>query len=938
MKKYIYLLCVLSFVLTACRDDKFGSEENSGSAALKLKFNTSNNMSRAVSSDEEERRIQNAYVFIFNQDGTKAFGRFYDGINKQNTHQIEIKDIPAGSDKTIAVIANINTAIFDLTTATLDAITTQPDLLALTSRMQDGFIERGSQFLMSGTTTADLTANTTNPVSVPLKRVDAKIRFNVTTAEGVTFTPLDWQVVTVPQIVNVLPTEVQGQFEFEGNYFNSNWNNFEITATNTNTFAFYVPENKVNPRKPIPPTGTYAEQYALREKQEKTPNGDGTVTNGAYEYADERATHVKFRGNIHYKISEDQEISADVTYTVHLGAVTGVNDYNSLRNHFYTYNVKIISVDDIIVEVESGEEAQEPSPGSEGNVIVAEKILEFDAHNEVFTTTFRKSAISDYLRWNIFTPFSSGEENENPKDYEWICFRINTKNGNFYSDNFVTYKGDNGVYTDAEWRTGSYAHPLDKYMADIKAGTDKMLNIRQLVEILKECRRRSDTKQGTHLFDSGDKITFTTFLKDFYYEVNPENTSETVENGLWKKFDNTEKRVLNILSALEYSADHMSTKTTALYSIRQASIQTMYNKDATENFTAWGTEVIQDETRYPFETQRTSNNRTYNDKDNGRANTINMWMTSSGSERWDTYIDFADWDMQTAYNAAKYKCMRLNRDMDGDGQIDEDEVQWYLASINQLTDLWIGENSFDPQARLYKLSTWEESLQWYASSTVLNKDEEGWIWNKTYRDNPDILWSSEGSSIGQLTEAGAIDGAIVYYRCVRNLGVPKDAAKEVRPDDFATYDEATGTITLTRLDAKSIRGFKTTGELDDHNERDVRGYNKPWKAFNIHSTTHGNNLSWQTVMARSKPGGRNPVCPPGWRVPNQRELALMYSRMPRNSTSWPLTDHFAKSSFSFNPAGGDRIGFSVKNKGGVFYLLHNNSNEIGGVRCVQDID
>ena len=112
MKKYIYLLCVLSFVLTACRDDKFGSEESSGSAALKLKFNTSNNMSRAVSSDEEERRIQNAYVFIFNQDGTKVFGRFYDGINQQNTYQIEIKDIPAGSDKTIAVIANINTAIF----------------------------------------------------------------------------------------------------------------------------------------------------------------------------------------------------------------------------------------------------------------------------------------------------------------------------------------------------------------------------------------------------------------------------------------------------------------------------------------------------------------------------------------------------------------------------------------------------------------------------------------------------------------------------------------------------------------------------------------------------------------------------------------------------------------------------------------------------------
>ena len=156
----------------------------------------------------------------------------------------------------------------------------------------------------------------------------------------------------------------------------------------------------------------------------------------------------------------------------------------------------------------------------------------------------------------------------------------------------------------------------------------------------------------------------------------------------------------------------MSTKTTALYSIRQASIQTMYNKEAAENFTAWGTEMIQDEKRYQFETQKIRANRTYDDNHYGLANTIKMWMASSGSEEWDTYINSAKWEMQAAYNAAKYKCMCLNRDMDGNGRIDENEVQWYLASINQLTDLWIGENSFDPQARLYKRSTWEESQQY----------------------------------------------------------------------------------------------------------------------------------------------------------------------------------------------------------------------------------
>lgn len=92
------------------------------------------------------------------------------------------------------------------------------------------------------------------------------------------------------------------------------------------------------------------------------------------------------------------------------------------------------------------------------------------------------------------------------------------------------------------------------------------------------------------------------------------------------------------------------------------------------------------------------------------------------------------------------------------------------------------------------------------------------------------------------------------------------------------------------------------------------------------------------VNARSQPGGTNPVCPKGWRVPNQRELALMYSRMPRNATSWPLSNHFSRSSFSFNTAGGERVGFSVENEGSVYYLINHKDSDVGGVRCVRDIN
>ena len=281
-----------------------------------------------------------------------------------------------------------------------------------------------------------------------------------------------------------------------------------------------------------------------------------------------------------------------------------------------------------------------------------------------------------------------------------------------------------------------------------------------------------------------------------------------------------------------------------------------------------------------------------------------MWI-GENSVSWATYIDPTTWNMKSEYEAAKYKCMRLNRDMNGNGQIDKEEIQWYLASINQLTDLWIGENSFDPQSRLYKLSTWEIDKQWYASSTILNKDRQ---WESgiidpiySYRDDPEVLWSSEGSSVGALSgTTRGINHSKVYYRCVRNLGLAKNAPEAKTPDDFVSYE--------------------------------------PWKAFEIHKNTFGNTLTWETVRGRSQPGGKNPICPNGWRVPNQRELALMYSRMPRNSTSWPLKNHFSRSSFSFNPSNGERVGFSVDNNGEVYYLINNKNTDKGGVRCVKDIN
>ncbi|MEG1864341.1 MAG: FimB/Mfa2 family fimbrial subunit [Alistipes sp.] len=923
MKKIVYI-CALCLALAACQQDDLDAVGGAGPAMLTLNLSAESNQiqSRAVSSDAEEQIIHNVYLFIFNQDGSKAFSKFYANINVENTTTLaRITNIPSGTSKTIAALANIDNSIVDVTQAKLDAITTKAALEALTSRIKGDFVERGSAFLMSGLKDGvTLTAGQNTAISIPMYRVDAKIRFNITTPNGVSFTPQDWRVVAVPKMVSVLPTTITDQFPFANNYFNTPWFNFEVSAAGDNTFAFYVLENKISPLTQIPATGTAEAQYALREKKNKDANG----LNLDFHYARPAATYVELRGNVKYTdVDTSTPVSADVVYTIHLGAAKNVvNDYNSLRNTFYTYTVQIQSVDKIRLEVTTDREER---PGAEGHVVLPEVVKNFDAHNEVFPITFHYKDIFEKLTWQVITPFSNGAEEAGkplPADSKWIRFGINTKSGGVYTTAFVKYLGDQNVYTDVELNLANPAAALTRYMADITAGRQKMLYVNQLLVVMKESKKQYDAvPQGANLFDTAKNISFTAFLSDFYYEANPNNPTETVQNGLWKKFVNEKERMINILTELTYSKDGMSSQSKAYLSVRQASIQTMYNKFLTTNFTAWGSQMIQDPNPLPFDNKNALSTN-YSDERNGRLNSLHMWLPTA--HKWDDYIVSTTWKMQTAYELAKYKCLRCNRDMNGNGNIDPEEVQWYLASINQVTDMWIGENSYNNNARLYTLSTWNE--RWYVSSTVPSRSSS--------KDNPLILWSSEGSSVGGLDGATNGISARVYYRCVRNLGLSPTAAETVLPVDFATYDPTTRTINLDKLDEKSIRGFSTVGELADHNERDVRGYNKPWTKFEINAATSGNNLTWEAVRARSQPGGTNPVCPVGWRVPNQRELSLMYSRMPKNNTSWPLRDHFSRTAFSFSPS--TRPGFSVTTNAGVLYLL-NGSDASGGVRCVRDV-
>ena len=84
--------------------------------------------------------------------------------------------------------------------------------------------------------------------------------------------------------------------------------------------------------------------------------------------------------------------------------------------------------------------------------------------------------------------------------------------------------------------------------------------------------------------------------------------------------------------------------------------------------------------------------------------------------------------------------MGRNRDLNGNNVIDKDEIRWYLASIDQLTDLWIGEDALPDAAKLYDVNTNVSGntvqLRHVASSSLYAPDN---VW---------VIWAEEGASRG----------------------------------------------------------------------------------------------------------------------------------------------------------------------------------------------
>lgn len=800
--------------------------------------------------------------------------------------------------------------------------------------------------------------------------------------------------------VNVAPATAKEDYsKYAAGFFDTEFVNFEdFPESGTTGFSFYMMENRQTPKKALAgyQDRSRAQKLAsgLNEKCTVTYSLDGQEISRdmrMFEYANDFSTYVVVTGYVEMELVDDKAgkvLGGDVQYIIHLGDWgTDIADFNTERNTSYTYTVTVNSVNNIRVEVETSKGAvsdvKENQPGASGHVSIAkEEIALCDCHYVSKTISFhltnffnnsdisKDNCIVDELTWAVKTPFGEGEpiteggvDVTSGLDYKWVHFRLNKKdaNGKYYSDKRRKYT-PRTMETKIEWQENKED---DGTPGLAGFHNDGIMDVAQLCVFIKNEVHKYLDNPASSAFDnlgstdlSLPKISLTVFVDEYYYEKHPITGEEKPD--LWKTFVNAEDRKLHILCNSEKSKDLESSTTGSVVTIQQRSIQCIYNTDPSYTVlqTAWGVEN-QDEYDGKWEKywSVTSGGNRGNDKRlNGLYNSCKEWeLSPAGTSnefttgvQWSKYMNYEvendTPNLQEKYQYMRYACLTRNRDNDGNGKIDRNEVRWYLASINQLLGLYVGDAILSANTRLYNKSPEDKQSDDYnrwqqhiVSSTAFDGKS----------NDPTMLWAEEGTSTSKFYHGWADVGGTAI-RCVRNLGYidgkndeSYDIDKEF--DDYITAEKQSDgsyIFTCTHLNEKALR-YYTSKELILSDERALE--NCLYKKFQSSPTSSA--ISSQVFREYNESvdkaideGRDNPYCPEGYRTPSQTEAAVMRYYMEGWNESTMTRTYWSLGKLGPNPKkdknGNDlrKYGFSVQGTN-----ITVNDYAVNSVRCVRDI-
>ena len=721
--------------------------------------------------------------------------------------------------------------------------------------------------------------------------------------------------------------------------------------------------------------------------------------------------------------AKTQQLAADVTYYIHLGDVNkDINDYSIKRNTIYTYTVTIKGVSSIELEVSSSGTSTviENEPGAEGMVYIAkESIFTFDAHYGQRVFAFDAEHIDPAtVTWYVKTPF--GKEGTPDKvgdtevpsgmDYKWVHFLVNDVSSSTKYTYTIGGSSKTGSLASPPYSHNNMAYPGD--------GNAKLMDIVQFTKFIKEQKRAYDAgaenvfrrefdqtwfdwynenHPGAEVSDLTnnpdgpwfrDRIYITVFVDEYYYDVNP--ITGDADPLLWKRFVNQPNRLMHILCDNQKSLDKASSATGSVITLRQRSIQTPYNIDQDDLVSGWGCETEDenaDSYLWFFNTSESmstgpgtvsamGNTAVHN----GLYNTARIWGVTSGGTsgdtwndvKWNDYLDYNrenDYVGSNGYNIVflkedktvlRYSAMMRNRDNNGNGIIDPEEIRWYTASLGQLQFLYFGELGLNEAAILYP--------EKFSNATGTYPDGHPYAGADKWRchvisstansgnANPRILWAEEGLSVSNYREDIGWNMKAPYsVKCVRNLGfdsqtstkdyflVSDPDAEANRPQNMINVSESgSGVSKVYKFDMTNIndasKRFYTSVELEPYNEESEMA--RIYQGFETGKLVTGAVSSYLDLKSKLEAGTQ--ICPEGYRVPNVRELGVMYI-LCEDATWWDGKYSMTSTYYSLGPLGkgtdiskdiygNSKHSWSARN-GSVFALDPTNS---GHVRCVRD--
>ena len=919
--KLAYLLMGIALLLSSCSEDLFtdGSEGNED-VTISLAYSDVSPRDIVVNSratPQEERHLDNLYIYIFDGNGNLKGYKGIEGEENltQNTSSSTNKGVITGiktrsGDSYIYAVANIYTSLYPVETSNgtvepnklpinLDENKasageydfTLDQLKALTfNRNNRNTIQISSAFLMSGAVQQGKLVNITPAGTIEngendendgndirLSRIVSKVKFTIKekTGDGVkrSFKLDNYSIMNIA-MKGTLIGNIDGNKKYNISN-NTDVSNIEgqtlgvndVDSTGAECFEAYLPENLQDAKHDV-------QDQAMRED-------DSQLIPKVFTNAPDYGTYVVLKGK--YEETKDGSTkTANVTYYVHLGDCSvNYNDYNVERNCKYTFNITVAGVNKIIVEAKKEGNKQ---PGAEGVVMEYGKMgknLTLDSHYEYMVMRFYKNDIQNLKNnstpigyyYQVYalgkktkpinvTDVANPETTEHQKslngvDTSWIEFAITGR------------AGSKSIYGNANNGRGT---PCDY------PGIGKTMDIETFLKKL------YDNADNDRFWTNGEYIDATCFVSENYYK-----------DLSWDKYVNdVDKRAFYVASYVWVSEDTRSVYAGAQYGLTQHNIQTFYDRSQAGSVIAYGCETINDEEKpgggdTGFDINEQVKGSNGNDYWNGRANMI---------QDIDNFKDnkpVRTWDELKGNISLRIACMSRNRDLNGDGNISDDEIRWYAPATQQYAGLWIGEEVMSTESKLFNRSTKTLKIDDYKSRMIYyssTQDAESFI-------------SEEGMATGNYN-LRLSPYSPKYVRCVRNLKSKdtKDIGYGETPAPYYSYDSKTKTVTLDKVDEDAMNITGEQRELFDHTERDEG--NKPAKKFTIAASLlttgeyyDGKKIAENVYTGKYQCYGRyiDENNEKNWRVPNQRELCIMAMVAPNDALNSACRTHFSNMNF-----------------------------------------